>query len=514
MTRYISRSRGKDTNVSISDSDFVASGGEKSVYRKGQVAYCVYHNRRHVTPEAKIRELAKVSHDGFITPTGLLLDAKGSRVGEVLPFIENANVLVELFSNGFRKKNGVTHQTDLAVLSQMFDITCAAHSAGVILVDHNDMNWLVGKGGKGPVSLIDTSSAKTPSFPAMAIKPAIRDPEAADWTEESDYYSLAVLTAWLWCGIHPFTVLVSGFSGDMLEKQKLGLSIFSSKAELNASVRPHSSMPKKLKEWVVAHLTSKERPFPPSISGESVKEAAATHTVTQSGSVTWEAIHGENPWTDPSCTYDFMSASTIFVDGSKVTVNGVPGCVGFAKNEMSVHDGSVLLIQSGSMFEVVPRVVSGALRFSNREVARLADMPHATFIGDGCVVQDLIGKKVIHTTDRQYVQSMPGCKVVSAASHSGVVMMTVIDGSGTFRATILPGNRLHKEPLPVAEPPNFCVLKKGVVVENRGGELVAYHSDAPSKRKTGSIPVDMRLLTDGVRVLGELNGKAYQIKLK
>lgn len=511
MTAYIVRAGGKDTKVTLNDSDFVASGGEKSVYRRGGVAYCVYHDAKNVTPVAKMDELSKVKHPGFITPNGLLLVESGSRVGEVMPFVDKSHVLCELFANGFRKKQKIGHREDLSVLSQMFDMTKVAHAANVILVDPNDMNWLVSHDFK-TVSLVDTLSAQTRSFPATAIKPAIRDPFMTVFTNETDYYSLAILTAWLWCGIHPFTVQIDGFKGGMPEKQLAMRSIFHPKAQLNPAVRSIETMPDSLKSWVHSHLTSKARPEPPQITGAVVKPSPVVVVVPQAGSVTWELLAVSNPWSDDEVVCDFLSNTVIRLTGAnQIEVNGVPGVVEFASDAhpLSLHDGKIYLVRGNVLFQVDWRMVNGQLRFSNRDLAALADMPNATVYGEGCVVQDLLGKKVIHSEDYQGVVDLPGFRVLNAVAHSGVVMLTAIKNKKLYRVTI--NGDVVIEDVSIADAPNFCVTRKGIVVENRNGELIARVGGI---EKRGAVPPAMRLLTDGSRVLGSMDGKPYQLHLK
>lgn len=511
MAVYIVRAGNKDTKVTLSDSDYVASGGEKTVYRKGKVAYCVYHDASKVTPTAKIDELAKVKHPGFITPSGLLLNQSGSRVGETMPFVDKTYVLCELFANAFRKQNKVNHSKDLSVLSQMFDITQLAHSCGVTLVDHNDMNWLVGHDFKN-VSLVDTLSAQTPSFPATAIKAAIKDPFSSVFNSATDHYSLAVLSAWLWCGIHPFTIAIDGFKGGMPEKQVAMRSVFDSKAMLNPSVRPIDTMPDGLRDWVKCHLTSKSRPEPPSVSGAKIRSVAAQVLVTQGGSVTWEVLPGSSPWAKDGITYDFKADTTIrLVGSSSVEVNGVTGVVESASDDypLKLHDGRIYLTRGNKLFEINYRTVNGHIRFSNREVASLADMPNATLHGEGCIVQDLLGRKVIHSDGFQSVVEMPGFKVLHSVAHGSVVMLTAVKNKKSHRVIISDGGSRFEE-MPQAEPPNFCVTSKGVIVENRNGELIA---SLGKNEKRGAIPVEMKLLTDGSRVLGVMDGRPYQIRL-
>ncbi len=418
-----------------------------------------------MTPTTKIDELAKVNHQGFITPNGLLLNESGTRVGEVMPFVDKTFVLCELFANGFRKKHGIDHKQDLSIISQMFDVAKAAHAASVILVDPNDMNWLVSHDLKS-TSLVDTLSAQTPSFNATAIKPAIRDPFANSFSVETDYYSLAILTAWLWCGIHPFTVQIEGFKGGMPEKQLALRSIFDSKAQLNASVRPIGTMPHRLKDWVYSHLTSKDRPSVPVVSGATVTpDKSFIVSVPQSGNVTWELLNGSNEWSKDGVAYDFMTNSIVRKTGSnRVEINGVEGVVEFASDEHPVmlHDGKIYLVRGNKYFEINWRMVNGSLRFSNREIAALADMPNATVYGDGCIVQDLLGRKVIHSDGSQSVVELNGHKVINAVSHGGFVMLTTIKKKQLHRVTVN-GSEVRSEDISVPDLPNFCVTKKALL---------------------------------------------------
>ena len=64
--------------VTLLQSDFVAAGGEGSVYCKGATAYKIYADPKRMLPLGKMAELAAISDKDVIKPEVVLLDTKSS----------------------------------------------------------------------------------------------------------------------------------------------------------------------------------------------------------------------------------------------------------------------------------------------------------------------------------------------------------------------------------------------------------------------------------------------------
>ena len=542
MTTYYVRAGSQDQPVSISDRDFVASGGEKKVYAKGNTAYCVYHDPKHAVPLKKIAELAAVKNDGFVAPRDILLDSQRNRVGETMPFLKQTFVLCQLFSNAFRRKNGVDHAIDLEIIGNMISIMEACHGNGIVLVDPNDKNWLVSKDFSN-VFLIDTTSCQTSSFRGTAIMPGIYDPICKkSFTMQSDYFSLAVVITWLWSGIHPFACIHRGSKAQLEGKMKTGLWILSPTAELNSACRDIKSMPRELLKWVRTCFESKDRPAPPAIVSGAVVPAAPVVLAPVMAGVKLEKLRGfpsdivdvSGPYTMTTTSLYFetkklgLFAGVIaFEESTTEAIGGttdeirsfrVAGSAPLKSQAVIRSGGRLYAMISDSLVRVDTRTVNGEMRVSTTKVARLADMPNATLIGDGCIVQDLLGRKVVTSPDGVVVlDDLEKSRVLYAKYLNGVLMLSALTAQNAeVRTYLLNGNRVVDSSVRVVSSPsepNFTVISAGIVVENRNGELVAYHKRKHGQAKAAKVDPDLTLFTSGGQVLGALGRTLYRVRM-
>src|SRR5687767_8681336 len=90
-------------SVRLSQADFVAQGGEGSVYARGDRAFKVYSDPAAMIPPAKIRELSVLTDDRIVRPREVLLDAKNHPVGYTMRRVPDAVPLCRLFTRAFRE---------------------------------------------------------------------------------------------------------------------------------------------------------------------------------------------------------------------------------------------------------------------------------------------------------------------------------------------------------------------------------------------------------------------------
>src|SRR5690242_12394037 len=97
--------------LSLTQGDFVASGGEGAVYVKGSTAYKVYHDPSKMIPTGKIGELATLTDAHICRPDKVLLDPKThTPVGYTTAFVKDGKPLCTLFTRSFREREGLDHQ--------------------------------------------------------------------------------------------------------------------------------------------------------------------------------------------------------------------------------------------------------------------------------------------------------------------------------------------------------------------------------------------------------------------
>ncbi|VTU42534.1 MULTISPECIES: hypothetical protein [unclassified Variovorax] len=248
----------------LTGNDHLATGGEGSVYVKGDTAYKVYLEPAKAIRagmERKVAALAAIKHPGIAAPQAILRDKNGLFIGLSLPKAPG-EALYKAFTNSWRD----THQFGLTetakVVEAMRGITIAAHDHQALMVDANEMNWLVH--GLLPTA-IDVDSWQLPGFPATAIMPSIRDYSQNEFSEGSDWFAWAVVTFQLWTGIHPYKGTHPDFSrGALEERMRSRASLFDSKVRLPPAARLVAGIPPALRAWYELTFATGERSEPPS----------------------------------------------------------------------------------------------------------------------------------------------------------------------------------------------------------------------------------------------------------
>src|SRR5689334_6788561 len=95
--------------VALTQQNFVAQGGQASVYQRNGVAYKVYSDPKDAIPEAKFTELARIDDPNVVRPEDLLLEEKTSRpVGYTMRYVSDTYALCQLFPKAFRDRSGLT----------------------------------------------------------------------------------------------------------------------------------------------------------------------------------------------------------------------------------------------------------------------------------------------------------------------------------------------------------------------------------------------------------------------
>ena len=203
--RYFVRSKGQ---LQLGKAEFKAQGGEGSVYVKGSNAYKIYTDPSRCIQQAKIDELAMLVQPNIIRPLELILDGRNRPVGYSMRYVGKAHSLCQLFPRAFRQRNNITPELTLRLVRQLQTGVSHVHSRGILIVDLNELNFLVSSDFK-ELFFIDVDSYQTPSFPATVLMESVRDRHAKTFSTDSDWFSFAVVSFQMFVGIHPFQRNVS-----------------------------------------------------------------------------------------------------------------------------------------------------------------------------------------------------------------------------------------------------------------------------------------------------------------
>ncbi len=262
MTEYNVRGKGK---VNLDPSDYKA-GGEAKVWIHGDVVYKIYHEIKHMTPEAKLMELRSLNAPHIITPIDIILDNKDRPVGYTMNKADGVP-MVTMFTTGYQNNNAIEHAHVVSLIENMKSTTSIIHEQDFLIVDYNELNIIVKKDWVTP-QYIDTNAWKTPSFPADAIAPYVRDYSSNEFTTLTDWFSFGIITCYLYTGIHPFRGSHPKYSRTDVEgRMKDHVSIFNSDVKLPRQVRSFNSIPDNYLKWYKVMFEDGKRLAPPDLAG-------------------------------------------------------------------------------------------------------------------------------------------------------------------------------------------------------------------------------------------------------
>lgn len=287
--------------VSLSQNDFVATGGQASVYVKGGMAYKIYTDAKDAIPPEKFHALAAIGDPAVVKPTALLLNARGSRIGYAMDAVTAPHSLCQLFTQAFRDRHKVDGKHLPLIASALRRHVLAVHQAGIVVVDLNELNVLV-PDTFDETFLIDVDSYQTPQFPATVIMPSVRDWSCPRFGETSDWYSYAILAFQLFIGCHPFKgrldhpELASVPKDERMEwRMRRHFSAFRKEASLPPCCPSFDVIPGVLRAWLAAVLDDGKRMPPPDLQSLPAVATAlrALRSLSSAGELALELVKNQ-----------------------------------------------------------------------------------------------------------------------------------------------------------------------------------------------------------------------------
>lgn len=248
--------------VTLDKRHYLASGGEGSVYVKDGIAYKLYNKTSHMIPEAKIFELSGIATPHVIKPECLVLDPTQNPIGYSMKYISDTIAVCQLFTKAFKVRNAITPKEIIRLILQMKDDIEDCHKHKVLIVDLNELNLIIDKQTFTTIYFIDVDSYQTPSFPATAIMDSIRDRHAKKWSEESDWFSFAIITFQMFTGIHPYKGKHQKYK-TLDDRMTNNVSVFNSLVSIPPIAENFDVIPQSYRDWYFAVFEEGKRLFPP-----------------------------------------------------------------------------------------------------------------------------------------------------------------------------------------------------------------------------------------------------------
>jgi len=554
--------------VTLNKRDYIAAGGEGTVCRKGAVAYKVYHDQKRTVPASKIRELQVLSAiPNVLGPREILFDAKGNKpVGFTMPYVEDTEFLCRLFSKGFRSDHGLGPDEMTNLVKRLQQTLQAIHGHGILVVDLNEMNFLVDS-KYSEVLFIDVDSYQTPKHRATAIMESVRDraAKANAFTEGTDWYSFAVVAFQMYTGYHPYRKgrHPDYKPNDWSARMDEGLSVFHPDVSMSPPWSDWSMIPPAHLEWLRGVLgPSGDRSEPPLPDASTLIAVSRPMVVkgTDTFEVTLVADYGDpilGVWffggRPVALTKNGVYIGTSHVRhwqhnlwGGRVTLLPVggtyePAIVWHEGREVRMqdidgvsvqtlgaqaamhHDGRLYTSLNGVLTETT--IIRPNYMMAHKAVGKILQDSSQLF--PGVMVQDVLGTcwlSIPYAEGRcsnTRVPELDGCRVIDAKYERGV-FMAAVEREGRYDRVILFMSedcstyrvRLDRD-VPEAAV-HFAVMSNGICVHQPADQQIEVFKE-PGKVKTVDTPpfnTGNRLISDGSGIYFLDGGRLYTVSLK
>lgn len=553
------------SKVRLNKSSYVGQGGEGAVYALGDTAYKIYSDPRKMIPVAKIQELAEIKDPRVVRPLKVITDKRSNPLGYTMAYVREAVTLCQIFPRSFREREGIDTQAIAHLIRELQEGVAAVHAADVLIVDLNEMNFLITHDMSG-VRFIDADSYQTSSFSATALMESVRDRHMADpraFTKLTDWFAFAVVSFQLHCGIHPYKGKhpnLKGFDARM----RANVSIFNADVKVPRAAYPVAVIPEPWRGWYRAVFEDGARCAPPTDGGIVVAVVPDTRVITGTDALDiteLAAFRGSvrGIW---SVLQDLVAVTS---DGVQIRGNTVPGTLdvsaiafsssrripvavssigrglrlhdcstrrdipfGFEPSDFMAYDGRVYMRGNDSVYELL-LTDAGAQIVASSQLACTV-LPNATKLFPGVVYQDLLGSAHVSVfprsgaTMQSMVRELNGYKVLDARYDRGVLMVVGAKGS-QYDRLVFRFNEAHNQydvrSVTDITPTglNFVVLDTGVVVcLNEDDRLEVFHS-TPGKAKVNYVEDlmlggDMTLVRSSGQLAFHRGDKLYRLRMK
>ncbi len=498
--------------VELRQTDFVASGGEGTLYARDGVAYKVWTDPSRVPSRDRLVALKAVPRATL--PRELLTDEDGRLVGFTMDHLADHVPLARLCTRSYRERHGVGPERAAALVADLAELVARVHRAGAVVVDLSELNVLVDADHR-EATLVDCASWQLPGHPATAVADHVRDRRApaGHFDEGTDWFSLAVIAFSVLVGIHPYR---GAHALDLDARVRAGVTAWHPEVKVpRAAVWPRDAVPDRWRRWLGAVLERHER-VPPPLGPIGAFSWAPTVLSAPVGAVRRERLLlADAPLRLAASHLGLVVAATdagLYVDGRPAAA--LPGVEALAFGPRwgtpiaaARRDGHLALwcARTGDAIPVQLRgdaltTAGGRLIVKARDLlvevtlielrgasaARVVAtprtlaqvLPHATRLFDGCAVQDVHGATWLsvfpglgaHRALR--VPELDGARVLDARAGDGAALIRVAgdpsawlvrwDEHGHTDVRALDGDEAALD---------LCVPSTGVAVLRREGGL-------------------------------------------
>jgi hypothetical protein len=463
--------------ITLGDSHYKASGGEGAIYVHNGTAFKLYHEPdKKQLPPVKMKELGQISNSQVVVPQEIIFDAKtGNAIGYTTKFVDDADPLLKLFTRKFKDANNISYLMINRLVKEMQTVVGDVHKSKCLIVDLNELNVLVGISNGNIIPwFIDTDSYSTPSFKATAIMDSVRDRKVSRTDSsgtlhynpniESDWFSWSVLAFYLYVNIHPFRGTHPNYKPRDKQKQMDdGISVFHPGVRMPACVNNLSVIPPRHLDWFKQVFLKNERGIPPMADG-NVPLLTPSQIVTIRGNdkISLSQVSSYDSQileiSNMMGLYYVATKNKIYANEKEIgnhtakkirfcssdnsapiiaqqTGNGINFCDLTSPNPIGTSAGKDIFARNNAFFTTTPGklIENTFISFGCKTIHRSVEIENLSVTSaamyDGCVIQDLLGKKFLVLPYKlgscfsRYIPELDGYRVIDARADKNVVVI-------------------------------------------------------------------------------------------
>ena len=541
------------TSINLTQNDFLDKGLEGSIYVKGSQVIKIYHDLKQLIPEGKIRELQELDCKNIIVPKDIVLDDKNNYVGFTMRRVKDYFPLCKVFSNNFLKAENITKDNLLELVENIKLSIIYIHEKKCLLVDGNEMNYLVDKNKTTPY-FIDTNSYKTKHYPATAWHPTTRDYHTKGFNEMSDWFIFGVISCKIFTGMHPFRGNHPKYRKNDLEKRMIdNISIFNTDVSLPKAARDFSYIPNHYLHWFIEIFEKGERKYPPSVAGKFIITTPRNYSVGNDileikliqdvkETILYYGYLGSNLVikTDKAITiqgkkYSYFSKEEIILTKRK----DIPIFIKKENEKLALRDISIDLNCEDFMIKENRLYIKNEDKFMELDFDDRTDklipsiittwnvLPNSTKIFSGLVYQNILGKPYLlipynGSKMRQlYIKELESYKIIDAKEERRVICVIGYKNN-KYDKLIIRWDAYNYDCRILEDIENyinFTVLGNGIcciVQDNNCIELFrnVIGKNEVNKLDNTNFPIGGKLYTDLNKVICIKDNKIYSMRIK
>jgi len=569
-TEIIVRGKGK---VDLHPNDLIQSGGEGSVFKRGRTAYKIYHEPARMVSESKLDELMVLGSDNRILgPRAIICDKHGQPIGFTMRLCPSRTSLCELFTTTFRDTHGITGDSTVAIVEDIKEGISFVHQNKCLIVDCNELNFLVDEKTFTSAFFIDVDSYQTRSFPATAIMPSVRDwtVQGNNFSELSDWYSFGILACQLFIGIHPYKGRHPKFQKrDMKSRAMAHISIFNSETRVPPAARDFSFIPGNYMDWLKKVMENGERIPPPGLAGTLNVIQLQKIVVQSSNNFDIDLLYQTEGavigcWTHLG-RFMTLTKKHLYIDGREVIAapKDITSGIVFEQKSMDpyfvqLEEGQLRAQNINSGYIHITPIVGESMfivdntmyiKYQDKlfatEAMRLGKdvkfivkgtwqvMQNSARVFRGLIIQETLEKQCLVIPEPEpgkpgkchikLIPELDGYRIIGAKHDRRVVVIAASKGSVNHTLILRFDEEYEKYDVRVIENSlggiNFTVLENGVTIMLHDDDAVEIFSNSPFSKKLKRIedPIidsSMRLARKGSRVVFFKGNRVYSLKMR